>query len=67
MAALAKSPQFGDITDLVLDMDLLVHVVKEFWRPTSDPSPGFWRSAVESMRRLLQVEIASPKRKILAS
>lgn len=44
---------FTDIQDLVPAMDLLVYTPEEFESLTSDPSPGFWTSAVASLRRVL--------------
>jgi len=44
---------FDELRDLVPDMDILVYTPEEFAKLTRDPSPGFWRSAVASMRRLL--------------
>ena len=44
---------FTDIQDLVPAMDLLVYTPDEFESLTSDPSPGFWTSAVASLRRVL--------------
>jgi hypothetical protein len=35
------------------DMDLLVYAPQEFEKLTGDPSPGFWVSAVASMRRIM--------------
>jgi predicted nucleotidyltransferase len=44
---------FSDVKYLVPDMDLLVYTPEEFCRLTADPSPGFWTSAVASMRRIV--------------
>lgn len=50
---LDRSLDFTDIQDLVPSMDLLVYTPEEFAALTSDPSPGFWTSAVASLRRVL--------------
>ncbi|MFZ4614681.1 MAG: hypothetical protein ACOYM2_00625 [Rectinemataceae bacterium] len=44
---------FQDLCDLVPDMDLFVHTPEEFRKLRSEPSPGFWKSAVETMRRIV--------------
>ena len=49
---LERSLDFSDICDLAASMDLLVYTPEEFERLTIEPSPGFWTSAVASMRRL---------------
>jgi predicted nucleotidyltransferase len=48
-----RALDFTDLMDLVPDMDLLVYTPQEFEKLTTDPSPGFWASAVASMRRLV--------------
>ncbi len=50
---LERARDFFDIMDLVLEMDLLVYTPDEFQTLTSDPSPGFWASAVASMKRIM--------------
>jgi predicted nucleotidyltransferase len=50
---LDRYQDFGDIRDLAADMDLLVYTPQEFADLTKEPSPGFWTSAVESMKRVL--------------
>jgi predicted nucleotidyltransferase len=49
---LERALAFGDIMDLVPGTDLLVYTPEEFSKLTSDPSPGFWTSAVASMKRI---------------
>lgn len=49
---LERVADFFDVQDLVPSMDLLVYTPREFEELTSDPSPGFWASAVGSMRRI---------------
>jgi predicted nucleotidyltransferase len=44
---------FADLLDLVPRMDILVYTPEEFERLTTDPSPGFWRSVTQSLRRLV--------------
>jgi len=39
--------------NLALSMDLLAYTPDEFAKLTTEPSPGFWSSAVGSMRRLM--------------
>ena len=48
-----RALDFDDLRDLVPDMDIIVYTPEEFSTLTTDPSPGFWRSAVASMRRIL--------------
>jgi uncharacterized protein len=48
-----RALDFGELMDLVPDMDLLVYTPLEFQKLTGDPSPGFWTSVVESMRRVV--------------
>ncbi len=45
-----RALDFTELMDLVPDMDLLVYTLEEFQKLTSEPSPGFWTSVVESMR-----------------
>jgi predicted nucleotidyltransferase len=49
---LDRAMGFGDLLDIVPSMDLLVYTPEEFASLTEDPSPGFWASAVASMRRI---------------
>lgn len=44
---------FSDLLDIVPRMDILVYTPAEFEDLLADPSPGFWRSAVASLRRFL--------------
>ncbi|MEI6387932.1 MAG: nucleotidyltransferase domain-containing protein [Spirochaetota bacterium] len=44
---------FQDLRDLVPDMDVFVSTPQEFRKLRSEPSPGFWKSAVETMRRIV--------------
>lgn len=44
---------YGDLLDLIPDMDLLVYTPEEFAQLTTEPSAGFWTSVVASLRRLL--------------
>jgi predicted nucleotidyltransferase len=44
---------FEDLVDLGPRFDILVYTPDEFLRLTGDPSPGFWRSAAQTMRRIL--------------
>jgi len=46
-----RARDFFDVMDMVLGMDLLVYTPDEFHTLTRDPSPGFWTSAVASMKR----------------
>ena len=50
---LERARDFFDVMDLALSMDLLVYTPMEFRKFTSDPSPGFWTSVVETMRRVV--------------
>jgi hypothetical protein len=50
---LERGRSFFDVMDLALAMDLIVYTPQEFQKLTTDPSPGFWASAVASMRRLV--------------
>lgn len=50
---LDRAMAFTDLLDIVPSMDLLVYTPEEFASLTDDPSPGFWQSAVASMRRIL--------------
>lgn len=44
---------FDDLLDIGPRMDILVYTPEEFTRLAADPSPGFWRTAVKAMRRVL--------------
>ena len=50
---LDRARDFPDLYDLAASLDLLVYTPEEFASLTEDPSPGFWVSAVASMRRIL--------------
>lgn len=50
---LERALDFAAVWDLAPDMDLLVYTPEEFAELTREPTVGFWRSAVASMRRLL--------------
>ena len=50
---LDRALDYPELFSLVPDLDLLVYTPEEFERLTRDPSPGFWTSAVASMRRLI--------------
>ena len=50
---LDRAMDFGELLDIVPSMDLLVYTPEEFQSLTSEPSPGFWTSAVASLRRVL--------------
>lgn len=50
---LNRALDYPDFMDLVPDMDLLVYTPDEFDKLTRDPSPGFWASAVASMKRIM--------------
>jgi predicted nucleotidyltransferase len=50
---LDRSLDFPELFELVPDLDLLVYTPEEFASLTADPSPGFWRSATESFRRII--------------
>jgi predicted nucleotidyltransferase len=45
--------EFPDLIDLVPSTDLLVYTPEEFANLTTDPSPGFWKSVVASLRRII--------------
>ncbi|HUX38912.1 MAG TPA: nucleotidyltransferase domain-containing protein [Rectinemataceae bacterium] len=48
-----RALDFEQLRDLVPEMDILVYTPEEFRKLTGDPSPGFWKSAVASMRRMV--------------
>jgi len=50
---LERSLDYPELYELAASLDLLVYTPEEFASLTVDPSPGFWTSAVASMRRLL--------------
>jgi predicted nucleotidyltransferase len=49
---LDRAFDYADLLDILPSMDILVYTPEEFSDLTSDPSPGFWQSAVASLRRL---------------
>jgi len=50
---LDRALDYPDLLDLVPDMDLFVYTPQEFDTLTRDPSPGFWASAVASMKCII--------------
>ncbi|MFP4180868.1 MAG: nucleotidyltransferase domain-containing protein [Spirochaetaceae bacterium] len=44
---------FDDLLDTFPSLDILVYTPDEFRALTSDPSPGFWDSAVANMKRIV--------------
>jgi predicted nucleotidyltransferase len=50
---LDRALEFPELCRLVPDMDLLVYTLEEFASLTDEPSPGFWASAVASLKRIL--------------
>ena len=44
---------FDHLLDLFPSLDILVYTPDEFKALTSDPSPGFWSSAVANMKRIV--------------
>ncbi len=44
---------FPELYELAASLDLLVYTPEEFGSLIEDPSPGFWTSAVASMRRIV--------------
>lgn len=44
---------YDDLLDLFPRLDILVYTPREFEKLTSNPSPGFWRSVVAEMRRII--------------
>jgi len=50
---LKRIEDFYDVQDLVPSIDLLIYTPEEFESLISDPSPGFWQSAVQTMRRIV--------------
>ena len=53
MSFVERPRLFWDLRDRLPSLDLLVYTPAEFRRLTDDPSPGFWRSLVAGMRRIL--------------
>jgi predicted nucleotidyltransferase len=51
-AFVERSSGYADLLDIVPSMDILVYTPEEFHDLTEDPTPGFWQSAVASLRRL---------------
>ena len=50
---LERALDYPELYDLAAALDLLVYTPEEFASLTEDPSPGFWTSAVASMRRII--------------
>ena len=48
-----RALDYADVMDLVPAMDLLVYTPEEFEKLTSEPTLGFWQSAVASMRKVV--------------
>jgi len=48
-----RALDYSDVMDLVPAMDLLVYTSEEFEKLTTEPTVGFWQSAVASMRRVV--------------
>ena len=48
-----RALDYSDVMDLVPAMDLLVYTPEEFEKLTSEPTVGFWQSAVASMRKVV--------------
>ncbi len=48
-----RAAEFDDLKELLPSLDILVYTPSEFESLTADPSPGFWRSVVRSMRRFV--------------
>jgi len=44
---------FEELLDRFPSLDLLVYTPEEFAQLSTDPSPGFWRSVTNSMRRIV--------------
>lgn len=45
--------EFQDLYDLGPEIDILVYTPQEFIKLTENPSPGFWRSVVSTMEKIL--------------
>lgn len=50
---LNRALDFPELYNLVASLDLLVYTPDGFAALTDDPVPGFWKSAVASMRRIV--------------
>lgn len=50
---LERPSLFPDLYRLGPALDLLVYTPDEFRRLTEDPSPGFWRTVVSEMKRIV--------------
>jgi uncharacterized protein len=50
---LDRALDYPDVLDLAASVDLLVYTLEEFASLTQEPSPGFWTSAVKSLRRIV--------------
>jgi predicted nucleotidyltransferase len=50
---LDRALDFSDLLHIVPAMDLLVYTPEEFESLTIEPSPGFWKSAVASLRKII--------------
>ena len=50
---LDRALEYPELFSLVPDLDLLVYTPEEFELLTREPSPGFWTSAVASLRRIV--------------
>lgn len=44
---------FDDLRDRVPSLEILVYTPEEFARLTANPSAGFWRSVMPTLRRIL--------------
>lgn len=44
---------YDDLLDMFPSLDILVYTPEEFEKLTSEPSPGFWKSAVAGMKRII--------------
>lgn len=44
---------FDDLLEVFPSLDILVYTPAEFEELSSVPSPGFWRSAVANMKRIV--------------
>jgi predicted nucleotidyltransferase len=47
-----RASEYYDLLDIIPSMDILVYTPEEFHDLTEDPTPGFWQSAVASLRKL---------------
>ena len=47
-----RASDYEDLLDIVPSMDILVYTPEEFSDLTANPTPGFWQSAVASLRKL---------------